>query len=177
MSRSERFRLKLSDRSGFQYKKIELVKDGASWVGPDEYDEPPPSRISLGGEGDISQGVYFNASTSTAIFYENPTFYIDGNSSLSAPNESLPKTNPYMRVSGSNGAVTLSANPAINAGAVGQVLTLFCTDSSITINNGNGVSLMASRPMVMNSGSTISFIYTDSGNAWQETSRGYGIGG
>ena len=50
-----------SDRSGFTYFKRELVKDGASWVHPDEKDEPSPSDKSLGGEGDKStEGIRAN---------------------------------------------------------------------------------------------------------------------
>jgi len=73
MARDIRFRKSTSDRSGFDYKKREMVKDGSSWVGPDEKDDPPPSRFSLGGEGDISRGTYFRSSTSTDVVYENPT--------------------------------------------------------------------------------------------------------
>ena len=41
-----------SDRSGFTHFKQELVRDGVSWVHPDEKDEPAPSDQPLGGEGD-----------------------------------------------------------------------------------------------------------------------------
>ena len=177
MANRENYRLKLSDRSGFQYLKRELIKDGSSWVGPDEYDEPPPSRLSLGGEGDISRGDYFRSSTSTAIDpgNENPTFYITALNGIT-PNT----THPYMRVTGSNNAITITANPRIAVGREGQVLTLFCTDSSITLANGNGIATMGSRNLRLDSGSVAVFMYNTANNAWNETSRvssDVGLGG
>jgi len=171
MSRSNRFQKKTSDLSGFDYLEREMVKEGGIWIGLDERDDPPPSKISLGGEGEISQGAYFRSSTSTAVENENPTFLID-----TVINPVF--THPYMRVTGSNSAVTLSANPQIVAGQEGKVLTLFCTDSSITINNGNGVATIASTPIVMTSGSVSVFMFNSGNNAWNETSRvSQGIGG
>ena len=78
MVKSNRFRKRTSDRSGFDYLERELIRDKGSLVGSDERDNPPPSNISLGGEGDISTGEFFRSSTSTDIDpnYENPTFYI-----------------------------------------------------------------------------------------------------
>ena len=172
----DRFKLRNSGRSGFTYLAHEMIKEGGVWIGPDERDEPPPSRLSLGGEGDINRGSYFRDSTSTAIDSnrENPTFYIT-DSGIS------PITNhPYMRVTGSNGAVTITANPSIAVGREGQVLTLFCTDSSITINNGNGVSFVASQNLLLNSGGVAVFMFNTANNAWNETSRvssDFGIGG
>lgn len=177
MARNLRFKLRLSDRSGFQYLERELVKDGSSRVGPDEFDEPPPSKISLGGEGDISRGDYFRATTSTEIDSDklNPTFFITAVGGI------IPSySHPYMRVTGSNNAITITANPRITAGREGQVLTLFCTDSNISISNGNGISLVGSQNLVMRSGSVAVFIYNTANNAWNETSRvnpDVGIGG
>lgn len=174
--KSDRFRKRRSGQSGFDYLAHEMIKEGGVWIGPDERDDPPPSRLSLGGEGDINRGSYFRDSTSLAIdsSRENPTFFITDSGITAITNH------PYMRVTGSNGAVTITANPAISVGREGQVLTLFCTDSSITINDGNGVSLMASRPISMTSGSVITLIFTTGGNVWQETSRvssDFGLGG
>lgn len=55
MAKQKRYRLKDSDRSGFTFKEIELVKDGNILVGPGEFDSPPPSRQSTGGEGDMDR--------------------------------------------------------------------------------------------------------------------------
>ena len=177
MPRTNRFRKKTSDRSGFDYLERELIKEDGVWIGPDERDDPPPSKLSLGGEGDISRGSYFRDSTSTAIDSdrENPTFYITAAGGIT-PNYD----HPYMRVTGSNGAITITANPRISVGIEGKVLTLFCTDSNITINNGNGVATVASQSLVMRSGSVAVFMYNTGDTAWKETSRvseQFGIGG
>ena len=175
MARIHRYKKRTSDRSGFDYREIEMVKEGGLWLGPDERDEPPPSRKPLGGEGEISQGgPYYR--TSTDIFTldvdrENPTNYISAAGGIT-PNF----THPYMRVVGSNAAVTITANPAIAVGRQGQVLTLYGVGSTITIENGNGVATMASAPMALNSGATITFIFNSGNTAWQETSRDNGIG-
>ena len=129
MSRANRFRKRISDRSGMDYLERNMVKEDGIWIGIDERDNPPPSRLPLGGEGDISRGSFFRSSTSTIIdpAVENPTFYITAAGGIS------PVSNhPYMRVTGSNSAVQISANPQIAVGQEGKVLTLFCTDSNIT---------------------------------------------
>lgn len=177
MAKTLRFKKRTSDRSGFDYLENELTKDGSSLVSADERDTPPPSKISLGGEGEISQGSYFRSSTSTAIDSdkENPTFYITAAGGITPS-----FAHPYMRVSGSNGAITITANPRIVIGKEGQVLTLFCTDSSITIQNGNSVATIGSQNLRLDSGSVAVFIYSTSNTAWNETSRvraEFGIGG
>ena len=177
MSKSDRFKKRTSGRSGFDYLAHEMIKENGVWIGPDERDDPPPSKLSLGGEGDISRGTYFRDSTSTAIDSdrENPTFYITAVGGIT-PNYD----HPYMRITGSNGAVTITANPRIAVGVEGRVLTLFCTDSNITISNGNGVATVASQTLVMRSGSVAVFMYNSGDLAWKETSRvseNFGIGG
>ncbi len=59
-----RFLLRDSDRSGFKHFRINLINEsgpirdpkgkGPFLVHPDEWDEPPPSSESLGGEGDAN---------------------------------------------------------------------------------------------------------------------------
>jgi len=93
VAKSFRLRKKTSDRSGFDYTWNEIVKDGGSNVGIDERDDPPPSKISLGGEGEVSRGTYFRDSTSTAIDSDktNPTFYITAAAGIT-PSFSHPRT-------------------------------------------------------------------------------------
>ena len=45
-----------SDRSGFTYFKRELIKDEGRWVHPEEFDEPPPHKKYIGGEGEANAG-------------------------------------------------------------------------------------------------------------------------
>lgn len=174
--KANRFKKRTSDRSGFDYLEHEMVKEKGLWIAPDERDDPPPSKISLGGEGDISRGTYFRDSTALTIDDDrlNPTFYI------TAAGITPSFSHPYMRITGSNNAVTITANPRIAAGAEGQVITLFCTDSNITISNGNGVSLIGSQNLLLSSGAIAVFMYNTANNAWNETSRvspDVGIGG
>lgn len=177
MAKFNRFKKKTSDRSGFDYLEREMIKEKGVWIGNDEKDDPPPSKISLGGEGDISRGSYFRDSTSLTIdpSVENPTFYITSASGITPT-----YSHPYMRVSGSNNNITITANPSIVAGVEGKFLTLFCTDSGITINDGNGVNLVAHQTLTMRSGSVAVFMFNSGNNCWNETSRvnpDIGIGG
>ncbi len=173
MAKSQRFRKATSDRSGFDYKKIELINDNGVLVGPDEYDMPPPSTRSLGGEGDISGEARNNSDFSTIntiidVPSEslNPIVYVNSTDGIT-PNFN----HPFMRVTGSASAVDIAANPQIKSGKQGDVLTLICIDSNITLDHGNGLNLMGSSNFVMTSGSVISFIYTTGGTVWNETSR------
>ena len=175
MAKVDRFRKKTSDRSGFDYLEREMVKESGVWIGLDERDDPSPSTQSLGGEGEISSGAYFRTSTSTDVVNENPTFYITAAGGITPT-----YIHPYMRVSGSNAAVTISADPQIVTGVEGKVLTLFCTDSQITITNGNGVATVGSVSIVLDSGSIAVFMYNSGDLAWKETSYvspNFGIGG
>ena len=176
MARSFRYKKRTSDFSGFDYLESEMVKEKGLWIGPDERDEPPPSKLSLGGEGEISRGEYFRVSSDIFTIdasVDNPTVYVTADGGIT------PNLHPYMRVVGSNEAVNITANPQIAVGKEGQVLVLFGTGSSITLENGNGLALMGSSPFAINSGSVITFIYNSGNTAWNETSRynGESIGG
>ena len=167
MARNQRFKPRRSDRSGFRYLEKDMVRENGLWIGPDEVDDPPPSKISLGGEGDVSRGDYFRDSTALTIDSnrENPVVYVTAAGGITI------NTHPYMRVSGSNGAIDISVNPQISVGREGQVLTLFGVGSDITLENANGLALMGSSSFVIGSGSVITFIYNSGNNAWNETSR------
>ena len=174
MARISRYKLKDSDRSGFTCHEIDMVKDSGVLVSPDEFDEPPPSKISLGGEGETSPG-FIRSETSLTIdsWRENPTVYI-----TAAGGISYSLVHPYMRISGSNNAVNISANPQITRGKQGDILSIMCVGSNVTLENGTGLNLMNSSAFVMQSGAVITLIYTSGDLAWQETSRStYGFGG
>lgn len=172
MPHISRFKKRVSDRSGFYYYELSMVKDGPFKIGTDEFDTPPPSKIPLGGEGDTSQGAMRSGADFSSISdtdipsgFENPTV------SVTAAGGITPNTHPFMLVTGSNVAVDITANPQIARGQQGDILTLWCVDSSITLDNGTGLNLMGSSRFVMTSGSVISFFFTSGGNVWNETSR------
>lgn len=168
MSRIPRFRKRSSDRSGFDYKDMELVKEGLLRVHPEEYDQPPPSRRSLGGEGEVSgQGRAGSEYVIANVSAPTLTLHV-----ITAAGGITPSfAEPWMQVAGSNAVITVSANPQILAGQERQVLTLECVSNAIVLQDGNGLRLHAGRPLTMTSGSIITFYYTSGATLWTETSR------
>ena len=174
MTRVSRFKLRDSDRSGFTFKERSLVKDGAWKVGGDELDVPPPSKRSLGGEGDINQGDALTSNDfqigdlATPAAYDNPTNYITAAGGIVAS-----KVHPWMYVVGSLDNISITINPQISAGVEGQQLTLVGVGSIVTLSHNTGLSLADSRPYRVDSGSIIVFIYTSGGGSsiWTERSR------
>ena len=176
MAHVSRFKLRDSDRDGFTRKEQSLVKDAPWKVGPDEYDTAPPSRKSLGGEGDVNKNDILSSNTfeigdvATPSAYDNPVNYITAAGGITPS-----FVHPWMFVVGSNANVTLSANPQIAAGVEGKKLTVYGVGSTIRIIHGNGVVMVGSQPCVVDSGQLISFLYTASNGtaAWRETSRSH----
>ena len=177
MARISRFKLRNSDRSGFKFFEIELVKDGPWKVAGDERDTPPPSRFPLGGEGDVSTGDQLANSnfslgvsaTSASDYLQNPTVFV-----TAAAGVTPSFSHPWMRVTGSNDAITISATPNIARGQQGQVLTLQCIDSAITLtqSSANAIAFLDSRAnLQLTSGMVITFIYNSANQCWNECSH------
>lgn len=171
--RISRYKKRVSDRSGFDSLERSLVKDGAWKVSGDDLDTSPPSRLSLGGEGDVSQGDALVANsfgvveiTSTPTARDNPINYITAAGGITPS-----FVHPWMYVVGSLSNITLTANPQVVAGTEAQQLTLYGVGSTIRISDGTGLTLVGGRPYVIDSGSIITFIYTSGGATWSETSR------
>lgn len=176
MSKSYRYKKRLSDRSGFEYLDRELVRDDGVLVGPDEYDTPPPSNIPLGGEGDIAQSEYFRSDytnlepVSTSVLYLNTASTIP----FKLENDSDGETNrntSIIYVSGSNSAVNLSSNPQVSPAAQNDFLTIYCVGSNVVLENGSGLELK--KIFNMDSGSILNLVYTTGGSVWIETSRSH----
>ena len=172
MARLSRFKKRVSDRSGFDYYEHELVRDKQSLVGSDELDTPPPSDKPLGGEGDINQGD-MRASTFASITEtdtpsesDNPTVYITAAGGITPS-----FVHPWMNISGSNGTVNITADPQIVLGREGQILTIQCVDSSVTLDHGTGLNMMGSGSLLLSSGSIVTFYYSTANNVWNEASR------
>ena len=171
MPNVSRFKRRNSDRSGFKHYEIDLIRDKGFLVAGNEFDTPPPSELPLGGEGDLSgdprSSSDFTISNVNTAVPDKPTYYITAAGGISAD-----LSRAWMNVTGSNAAVTITSNPRISQGKESDILTLFCTDSQITIQNGNSVATVGSVPVVLTSGSYVTFIYNTSNTAWNETSRG-----
>ena len=177
MPRISRFKRRESDRSGFKYFEISLIKDGPWKVSGEEFDVPPPSRIPLGGEGDVATGDLRAASgfdlgvvaADSAAGYDNPTVYITAAGGITPV-----FTHPWMRVTGSNAAVTVTAIPQLVRGREGQLLTLQNVDSAILLTHGsaNALNLLGSRGTLQTvSGMIVNLIFTTANQAWNEISK------
>ena len=175
MARTERvsrFKRRLSDRSGFKDWEISMVKDGPWKVSADEYDTPPPSRLSLGGEGDVAVGqaisLPFVISMVTAPFVTSDIPV----QVLLASNQVSPSTvHPWVRIAGSGGTVDLTSNPQMTAGREGQIQTLECVSNNVILDNATGLNMASSASYNMGSGAIITFVYTTGGTVWNEIWR------
>lgn len=176
MSKQKRYKLKDSDRSGFTYKEIELVKDHSFLVGPNEFDSPPPSNQSTGGEGDVDRtGIRANWDTYTAV-EERPVQIINASASIVFPTvpDSMGHTDPnnsWIYISGITGSVNLTVNPQITPGRQNSIITVQCISNNVILENSNG--LVMPRLFNMDSGSILNLIYNATDNLWHETSRGH----
>jgi hypothetical protein len=81
----------------------------------------------------------------------------------------------FIRIAGSGGAVTVTANPAITTTGIadGQELVLMGTSDVNTVGftNGNGLTLDQGVPFTLGAGSKLRLIYSSVDTAWQELSR------
>lgn len=174
MSKQKRYRLKDSDRSGFTYKEIELIKDKGNLVGPGELDTPPPSNQSTGGEGDMDRsGIRANWDTYDAV-EARPTQIVTAGGGIVFPTvpDSQGKVDPnnaWVYVAGSSANTDISKNPQVSAGRQNSIITIQCVSNNVILENGNGLSLP--RLFNMDSGSILNLIYSATDNLWHETSR------
>lgn len=174
MAKQKRYRLRDSDRSGFTYKEIELVKDKGNLVGPGEFDAPPPSNASTGGEGDMDRsGIRPNWDTTTAVEIR-PTQIVTaaGGITFKLIPDSAGKTDPnnsWIYVAGSIASVNISSNPQVSSGRQNSILTIQCVSNNIILETGSGLDLR--KIFNMDSGSIINLIYSATDNLWHETSR------
>lgn len=177
MARISRFRKKDSERSGFTYKEQQLVLDEGVLVGPDEFDTPPPSKKSLGGEGEVTPG----NTRSDYEDYETPdenqikTQYVTTSGirfdrkSYESSGETLPAG--YFYIVGSNQEVNITANPQVSLGQQNDRLTLECVGSAVILENGSGLNLRTI--FRMDSGAILNLFFSATDNLWHETSRSH----
>lgn len=177
--KSKRYRLRDSERSGFTYKEIELIRDEGSLVGSDEFDSPPPSNIPLGGAGDRSTSEYYRASTSTVpdashdfttqyITTANQIAFVKGDDASGTLNPNF----GWLYISGSNSSVTVSTNPQITSGSQNDKIAIQCVGSNVILQDGNGLDLRTSI-VNMDSGYILNLFYSATDSLWHETSRSH----
>ena len=177
MPKGYRFKKRVSDRSGFDYLERELVRDNGALVGPDEIDMPPPSNRPTGSEGEVSPGFtrtgYDSYATPAGFNFVTQFVTASGGINFVVGYDESGQRNPnasWIYVSGSNEAITVSANPQITRGQQGYIMTVECVGSNVTLQDGNGLDLRSSL-YVMESGSILSLFYSATDNLWHETSR------
>ena len=160
-----------SERSGFDNfnsrgKKLwTSVKQDNHVIAPDEYDTPPPSSRSLGG-ADISGSPRSNPeSTSTPTDLNYSIQYITAAGGIAY------NTKPWIKVVGSNQAVTVSSNPRISLAKQGTYVAIECVGSGVTLQEGQGLALARSATFSMTSGCIITLFCDRTSNLWRETSR------
>jgi len=163
-----------SDQSGFDnfrfdgttfHKKWTSITQRGLTIAPDEFDTPPPSTKSLGG-ADISGSPRANSLTTTVPSGHDITIqYVTAAGGITASQAST------IYVTGSNTAVNISANPQVSAGRGQQIMSIQCVGSNITLDDGNGLALIAGQQFIMNSGSIFNAMFSGTDNLWHETSR------
>lgn len=172
--RKSKYLLRDSDQSGFTYRNIDLVKDHGSLVGPDEFDMPPPSNKSLGGEGvTLNPDARIN-STSYAALNERTTQNVtpaSGVTFIQLPDsqDKYDVNNQWIYISGASSLTNITSNPQISAGYQNSIITLQGVSNNVILENSTG--LVMTRPFNMGSGGIISFIYNATDNLWHELSR------
>lgn len=183
---NQQFRWWISDRSGLQYgfqpvtsepnaysrESGKPVDDRGLKVAPTEYDTPPPSKKSLGGEGDISGDPRPNSDPATP---SNAYVVPPGSQSVVVyVNSSTPiawNNQPAVFVAGSNATQTMAVNPQIVAGYQGLQIALECVGSSITLRHGSGISIDFNSSQVVMTSGAIAVLFFQSGDlAWHMTS-------
>ena len=163
--KNPRFLKETSDRSGFDnwnydgetfHKKWQSIKQGGLTLEPEEFDMPPPSKISLGG-ADISGTpraneyvINVDSSVASQVQYINSASTINMNS----------KWNPVM-IGGSNIATSFYGN--IVQGSSDQIMNILCVNSGVILYNSSSLILnqspISNAAYTMNSGSMIQILY------------------
>jgi len=176
---SQRFRWYEDPKSGFQYGFQPLtsrpnkygresgkpIEQGGLKVSPLSYDTPPPSKKSLGGEGDISgdprpDSNFQPASDAFIIPPESRDVIVnvDSSSSISW------NTEPIVYLSTSVN-LTMAVNPQVVSGQQGQLIAIQAVGSSITLINGSGLTFdFQSSQIRMNSGGIATLLYSVTDN-------------
>lgn len=178
--KSQRYLLRDSDRSGFTYRYVELIKDNGFLVGGDEFDAPPPSNRLYPGEGGVSPGFtrqnYTTYTTPSGLGITTQTVTPSGGVTLSfsPDNSNFQIRNPisaFEYLTGASSTTVITKNPQIAAGQHGDKICLECVGSTIILSNNSGVQLYTSI-FKMTSGSIINLIYNATDSLWHEMTRG-----
>lgn len=114
----------------------------------------------------------------TTLFMDGTQFGVDGemvyppsgDTSIVAGTGIVSIINTIVRVAGSGGAVDITANPQIEAGADGQILIVQGTNdtNTVTLDDGTGLALCGGVSMVLAKNDNISLMYDLGESEWLE---------
>ena len=117
---------------------------------------------STGGVGVTIDGVL----NKDYIIIESPS----GDTAITAAG-GITVTRKIMRVAGSGGAIDITADPQIVAGADGQFVIVQGTHDTNTVTLDNGTGLALSAQIILAANDNITLMYDSGETAWIETSR------
>ena len=178
--KSDRYRWWISERSGFEFGFQPLtsppneysresgrpIYDNGVLIAPEEYDTPPPSTKSLGGEGEIGTGARANAESVTVPpGFSITVIYVNSSNSIAWNDQ------PVVQIAGNLVAQVMAVNPQIQPGTPAKYIALECVGSSVTLINGSGITFDFNKPrVVMESGSIATIFYNATDSTWHMTS-------
>jgi hypothetical protein len=168
------------DRCGFDHKKSSLRKQKGLWLGHDCFDnidkiqEP---RVRWQQTRSDSDTVTIPAESTPEVFTVTSG---GGVTLISQSNKEVDFRDGrhqsfYMKVVSDGGAITISANPQITGGQIlGDILTLRGTSDTDTIEivdargvrTFGGSGLTQGKPVILDSKTTVSFVYTNVFIGW-----------
>ena len=182
---SQRFRWYEDDRSGFQYGFQPITSKPNSYsresgkpidqtglkVSPLSYDTPPPSKKSLGGEGDVSGDPRSNSNPGTpSNVYVIPPESVKVIVTVTSSNSINWNTNPIVYIYSTTN-LAMAVNPQFVPGKHGQLIAVECVGSSITLKNGSGLIFDFSATQIrMDSGGIATLFYNATDSTWHVTS-------
>lgn len=180
--KGDRFRWWISERSGFQFGFQPLtsvpnaytresgrpIRDNGIQIAPEEFDTPPPSTKSLGGEGEIGTGARANSTDVNDVPPESVSqvVYVNSSRTISWNN------NPTVYIAGSNANQVMAVNPQITRGTHGLYIAIQGVGSSVTLVNGSGITFdfQGFPNVVLGSGAISTLIYNATDSTWHMTS-------
>lgn len=182
---SQRYRWYEDDRSGFQYgfqpitskpnkysrESGKPITDLGLKVSPLSYDTPPPSKKSLGGEGDVSGSPRDNSNPSPASdVYVIPPESTKVIVTVTSSNSIAWNTNPIVYLFTTTNLI-MAVNPQFVSGKQGQLIAVQCVGSSITLKSGSGLTFDFTASQIrMDSGGIATLLYNATDSTWHITS-------
>ena len=129
--------------------------------------------VVIGENSNATSAVTINAGRTGNINLSGP-LVVTPNSGIAVPVGGIAATDltrGYLRISGSGGAIDITANPQVADGTDGQMITIECTSGANTVkfDDGNGLQLTSGVSFTMGANDILTLVYD--GTDWIETGR------